>query len=60
MAEEKNEPEVQLNVRVPTSLREKIYAYLPKKDKMKYFVQNVLEEFFSSKKIALSSRILRG
>lgn len=51
MSEEKNEPEVQLNVSVPLSLREKIYAYLPKKDKMKYFVQDVLEKFFSSQKI---------
>ena len=51
-------PDVQLNVRVPPALRNKIYDYLGPKDKMKYFVRGLIEEFFAAreKKIAKASK----
>lgn len=52
MAEEKNEPEVQLNIDVPASLREKIYGhpYIKQGGKIKVFVRNIIEKFLARKK----------
>ena len=49
MAEKKSEPEVDMHVKVPASLRDKVYGYLDTEGGMlKHFVRGLIEEFFKN------------